>query len=145
MSVLPITKVQLPYPNIFHGPLSTHLKHKTFQAKSTFHWQFSMLQTVTEKIFSCHVPCHPYLFTVTVGFYFFPMQSREKLTLRGLESVQKDVKTKKLEEELEKFQIGEGEFVHPMRSDGSTALLLETKLGLRFAARGSKRSRGRMS
>lgn len=36
------------------------------------------------------------------------MHSREKLTLRGLESVQEDVKTK-LEEELEKFQTGEGE------------------------------------
>lgn len=71
------------------------------------------------------------------------MQSREKLTLRGLESVQEDVKTK-LEEELEKFQIGEGEFVHLMRSDDSTALLHATKLGSRFAARKLKKSRGRI-
>lgn len=69
-------------------------------------------------------------------FFFFSMQSRETLTLHGLESVQKDVKTKKLEEELEKFQVGEGEFVHLMRNDGSTTLLRETAPERQSSARG---------
>lgn len=59
------------------------------------------------------------------GIFVFSMQSRETLTLHGLESVQKDVKTKKLEEELEKFQIGEGEFVHLVRNDDRTIFLHE--------------------
>lgn len=123
--VIPITEVQLPYPIVFHGALSARLKHKTFQAKNTFHWQFSMLKAAIKRIFSCCVPCHPYLFTVTVGFFFF-VKSRDTLTLCGLESVQKDIKTKKLEEELEKFQKGGGEFVRLMRNDASTALLHAT-------------------
>lgn len=60
------------------------------------------------------------------GIFVFSMQSRETLTLHGLESVQKDVKTKKLEEELEKFQIGEEEFVHLVRNDDRTIFLHET-------------------
>lgn len=72
-------------------------------------------------------------------FFFLSMQSRETLTLHGLESVQKDVKTEKLEEELEKFQVGEGEFAHLMRNDDSTAFLHETSPEIQSSARGSPR------
>lgn len=111
-----------------HFPWSTLHSSKTQSFPSPEHVSlavFTAQDCYWEDIF---LPCSmsSLLIHSDSGIFVFSMQSRETLTLHGLESVQKDVKTKKLEEELEKFQIGEEEFVHLVRNDDHTIFLYET-------------------
>lgn len=80
---------------------------------------------------------------------FFSVKSRETLTLRGLESAQKDIESKKLEEQLEKFQIDEGGICPSdeewwFHGSPPRGIFRETKLSSRFPTRESKKSTGRV-